>query len=193
MYLKCMIFLDLDGVCCDYVIQVLNYHLKTEREYLKLLQDNPDDHPYKVLEDLIGVKDQNAYWDEVERYGVKYWSEMPVFDWFDHLYDELKKVSEVKFLTSAPMMTTAHHGKAEWVKQNAGKDALYDLIICPSPMKKFLAQPGRVLIDDTKSNIIGWRENNGHAFHFPSLQFFHRHPEDLDIIQAIEFAREHSK
>lgn len=186
-----MIFLDLDGVCCDYVAQVLNYNLKTEQQYLDLLKKHPNDHPYKVLEDLIGVESGNKYWDKVESYGSEYWSDMPVFDWFEHLYDELKKISEVKFLTSAPMMTTAHHGKAEWVKRNAGKSALVDLIICPSPMKQLISKNGRVLIDDTESNVTEWRNNGGHAFHFPSLQFFHRHPTDLDIIQTIQFAREH--
>ena len=184
-----MIFLDLDGVCCDFVSRTINILDKSEDEYLEWLK-NSDDHPYDVLNSYIGM-DTSGFWDWIYDQGHKYWEGMPVFDWFEYLYEELKKISEVKFLTSAPTSPTAHYGKALWIEKNVGRDALYDLIICPSPMKQYMAKEGRVLIDDTAKNIEQWNGMGGSAFHFPSLQFFHRHPTDLDIIQAIQFAKEH--
>lgn len=182
--------MDLDGVCCDFVLQAINYHNKNEEEYIQLLKSDSN-HPYDVLNNYLGVESNNKWWEWIEDQGSDFWENMPVFSWFDYLYSELTKISDVKFLTSAPMMATAHHGKAKWIEKNVGKSALYDLIICPSPMKQFLSKPGRVLIDDTTKNVIEWNGHGGHAFHFPSIQFFHRHPTDDDIKETIQFAKDH--
>lgn len=183
-----MIFLDLDGVCCDFVGHILNMAGKEEKDYIEILKSNPDAHPYNLLEWLVG-RDGDHFWTWIEMLGSEFWHTMPAFSWFDRLYDGLKQISDVHFLTSAPKMPSAYHGKALWVERNAGKEAVYNLIVCQSRMKRALSAPGRFLVDDTKRNVEEWNEAGGVCFNFPSLQFHHRHPTDKDIDDVLNLAK----
>lgn len=184
-----IIFLDLDGVCCDFVGQVLTLQHRTEREYLDHLEANPDVHPYDALESLVGLS-RSHFWDWIGSHGVGFWSNMPKFAWFDFMFAELSKHGQVLFLTSAPSKE-AFYGKALWIEQHLGHKYIKDLIVCFADHKHLMAQPNRILIDDTDKNIVKWLKTGHHCWHFPSLQFFKRHPASKDIEQMITFVKEH--
>jgi len=184
-----MIFLDLDGVCCDFVGHVLNMCGKTEQDLLDEMAKDESMHPYDALEQTVG-RSKNSFWSWIEIMGEEFWHTMPPFWWFNDLYDGLNEVCDVHFLTSAPRMPSAYAGKALWVERNAGKEAVSKLIICPAHTKHALAGPNRILVDDTERNIIEWRATGHQCFYFPSLQFHKRHPTRDDIKEAISLAKD---
>lgn len=184
-----MIFLDLDGVCCDFVSHVLSYCGKTEQDLLDEMAKDPNIHPYDHFENVTGYKG-TRFWRWMGVLGEEMWATIPAFPWFHYMYDSLKEFSEVKFLTAAPLCHNAYSGKAKWIEKNLSRNAMSDLIICNSKSKYLLAGPGRFLIDDTDKNIIKWREVGGKCYHFPSIQFFKRHPTNNDINEAISLAKQ---
>jgi len=184
-----MIFLDLDGVCCDFVSHVLSYANKSEDDLLKLIRANPQKHPYNHFEDCVGYNGVE-FWEWIESLGEDMWESMPAFPWFHDMYSRLLEVSEVRFLTSAPLCYNAYSGKAKWIQKNLSRGDMVNLIICNSKSKHLLCGPNTFLIDDTDKNIIKWREVGGKCYHFPTIQFFQRHPTNDEINEAVEQARQ---
>jgi len=173
-----MIFLDLDGVCCDFVGHVLNLCGSNEQRLLDEMNNNPSVHPYVALENCVNKDD---FWGWINDLGSDFWASMPTFIWFNRLYKSLLKIDSVHFLTSSPPVNGSHDGKALWVERNVAKEALNDLIICYYGYKSYLAGKNRILIDDTKKNISDWNKNGGISYYFPSLQFHKRHATNRDI------------
>jgi hypothetical protein len=124
-----MIFFDLDGVLADFKRWV--------KEKDKI---NPDG---KIA------------WEKLDE---KWWATMPPCDGAKDAYDAAKKLGIVKFLTSPARYPACFSGKADWVENFTGikKFPLRDLILCFARDKQLLANPNRILIDDSEDNINQW-------------------------------------
>ncbi len=132
------IYLDLDGVLADF---------------------------YKHAEDtgkhLVNSKRD---WATMDR---NWWASIPVIDGAYEFYQEVMRLGTVKFLTAIIMNPGCHSGKADWIIRFTGREEsiIEDLILCPRPLKKLLAKPQAILIDDNLDNINAWQDAGGCGIH----------------------------
>jgi hypothetical protein len=121
----------------------------------------------KQFEIFTGIKDgkkfekeegTEAFWGEIAKGGLKYWSEMPWMDGGKELWDYIKD-KNIKIL-SAPAKTIPEcsPGKRMWVKENLGS---VELIVCSAKEKQDYAKKNTILIDDKKENIDQWNDRGG--------------------------------
>ena len=134
------IYLDLDGVLTDFVKQF---------EIFTGIKDG------KEFERKRGTE---AFWGEIGKGGLDYWSEMPWMEDGEKLWNYLKD-KNVKIL-SAPAKTIPEcsPGKRMWVKKNLGS---VELVICSAKEKQDYAKKNAILIDDKKENIDQWNARGG--------------------------------
>lgn len=149
------IFLDIDGVIADF-----EAHLETQGK----------------LDDNGKIK-----WDELDQ---DWFSTIPVHDGAQEFHSDLSKLGKVRFLTAPTLSVGCFAGKAQWVSETflpkRGKYALMDLIIMHKKSKQLIAQPNRILVDDTEANIDSWNEAGGIGIH---------HKGDFDeTLQAVKDA-----
>lgn len=134
------IYLDMDGVLTDFMKQLETYTgIKDGREFEK----------------KRGTK---AFWDEIDKGGIKYWSEMPWMSDGKKTWSYLKG-KNVKIL-SAPAKTIpeSSRGKHIWVNKNLGN---VELILRAADKKQEFAKKDTILIDDMKENIDQWKAKGG--------------------------------
>lgn len=134
------IFLDMDGVISDF-----EFHAKAQGKY---------------EEDGETIK-----WDDLD---YQWWITMPAVEGAREFYNALRKEARVKFLTGPVFSEDCFAGKAAWIKSflpENGRNALRDLIICPSKNKFYLARENHILIDDRQVNIIDWNNYGGVGIH----------------------------
>ena len=134
------IFCDMDGVLSDFDKQLAIFTgIKDGRQYEK-------------------QKGTEAFWDQIDKGGLKYWSEMPWMSDGKTLWSYLKN-KNVKIL-SAPAKTIpeSSRGKHIWVKKNLGST---DLILRSADKKQEFAKKNAILIDDYDKNISQWKSSGG--------------------------------
>lgn len=154
--MKYKIFLDLDGVCVDFVSAV-----------------------YKTMgrDDLIGTWDKGAktiseainvpydkIWKKVDAQGSDFWRNLEPFPWYDKFYEELKKLAPVVFCTSPSWDAESLNGKKYWLEDRYGRD-FRDFII--TNQKYHVAKPNSILIDDNEKNYKEFLEEGGRPLLFP--------------------------
>lgn len=139
------IFLDLDGVMAD-----LEGHYRGTFDHA--MADAPS---------------RNQMWRNID--GVEdFWLNIPVMKGGHEFFTWLLAVcyhygAELSILTAAPD-NEKHEGiarhKKEWVKKNLG-----DVMVLPSYGSErkamYLQNPGDILIDDWKKNIVAWEAEGG--------------------------------
>ncbi len=167
------IFLDLDGVCCDFLSGLA-------RLYSRKLADLP-----------VGIYDLPALFDttfeDVDariRGSENFWLGLSPYPHAKQLVQYLQQVGDVFVLSSPwPQDAESHAEKLIWADNNLGIP--HDRVIL-TPHKSLLAAPGRILIDDLMSNCRAWVEHGGDAVHFPT---HHNQPEfaDMPPMSAVEY------
>ena len=138
------IYLDMDGVLVDFISAVYKlFKLKDFREWEKIGKDK---------------------YDEINKIGEKWWSEM---DWLSDgkkLWNYLKKYN-VTILSAAPKDKTSHpiatEGKRNWLNKNIGSSYSSDAIITTAVEKQKWANKKSILIDDSERNIKQWINKGG--------------------------------
>lgn len=85
----------------------------------------------------------------------------------EELWDTVKHLN-LCFLTGAPSSAAFREQKREWVARKFGEQ--YVTIVLPKKEKRLYAATGKVLLDDTHSNIEGWIEAGGHGIHHSSVR-----------------------
>lgn len=162
------IYLDLDGVCCQW----------WESAH-RLFPDAPPIPsegllPYQ-LNEFIGV----PKWEvdvAVEDAGPLWWASLPEYSWFDHLFSYVSSVCPVIFLTAPSAFTHAAIGKAEWLRHRFGYH--FDNFIITNH-KQDLASPKSLLIDDSPHMIDAFAKAGGRTLLFPSRwNSLHEHCEN---------------
>ena len=145
-----MIFLDVDGVIC-------NWNLG----FCKLAKIKmPDDEYLDWDWAKVAVAPRSIWSYKMDSF---FWSELPKYSYADELIRIIENYDkDFRFLTSSPLEPSFHSGRARWIERNFGKKYLEKLIIC-SVDKSFCAN-GNFLIDDKEKNVIDWLNNGGRAF-----------------------------
>lgn len=134
------IFLDLDGVTCDFVEQ-----------FNKV---SGDLHPLEY-KSKYGRK---ALWNLVDAQGVSFWADMPWTIDGKILWDFIKD-KNVEILSAPARSNTSVQGKRLWVDKHLGKHIKLNLEKAEN--KKIYAAPNHILIDDMAENIEGWISAGG--------------------------------
>ena len=146
MTTKPTIFLDIDGVAANFCKKALE------------VWDRPDLYPNMAdVEVVLGLKDApEVFWSRIYDYGIKFWTELEEYSWFQDLYSRLSDIAKVVFLTAPPRSADACAGKVLWLQKRFGSD-FRDFIITN---KKYYLKyhPKAVLIDDQEKNTDHWKD-----------------------------------
>lgn len=144
-----IIYLDMDGVLCDFHAQ-----------FKKLA--GADTHQYEAEH---GTKN---FWKFINKQGLSFWSDMiPMGDMEElksFVFDNFLRVGILSSSSKKNGSTYAEEGKRLWLQKHKfiSQIADTDIIIVDSAQdKKNYAKPGRVLIDDYIRNIEAWNSKGG--------------------------------
>lgn len=129
------IYCDLDGVLVNYMKQVKDSGI-----------------PQSLYE-----KDKEEYFKEIEKLGIKFWTDMEWLPDGKELWNFIKN-KNVSILSAKTKSPLCKKGKEIWVKRELGD---VNLIVTWKKNKKDYANKNSILIDDDKGNIKEWEENDG--------------------------------
>lgn len=156
-----MIFLDMDGVLCNFVDATLIAHGINPKEF-KFPKG-----VYNFEGSLgIGVED---FWKKIDEISPYFWATLKPYPWTDWLIEQVKEAGEFRILTSPTYSPKCAQGKLMWLQEKFGRE-FRDYIFCPSENKKLLARSSSdLLIDDSESNVSDFIEYGGDALLFPQI------------------------
>lgn len=148
-----MIFLDMDGVLVDFTGAVMRLHGRTYE---------PRDWPRGVwnIHDVLDVP-ESTMWERIDALGAYFWSQLDSFPWTLDLI-HLVESQSFRIATKPSASVHSYHGKALWLERYGLKQAA---ILAGD--KSLLAQPGRLLVDDSTANCEAWQAAGGTAILFP--------------------------
>lgn len=146
-------YVDLDEVLVDYTTQALYAHGRT-LEPLPMLYN-------------LGLEDDAAYWQPIERMGEEFWLDIQPFDWADDVLHLVKQcVDEWYILTKPGNFLASYTGKLKWLWNYFGED--FQRCTVTRKPKCRMANPNALLIDDHEDNVRQFVECGGNAILFPS-------------------------
>jgi len=152
------LFLDMDGVCCDFISAACRWH---GRDPATVLKDWTPGN-WDICQEL-GLSSQE-FWSPIEGH-PEFWSDLEPYPWFDELWSLVQSVADHVVISTSPgRCPTGHFGKAIWLKQRGIHPTVNGMI---GRRKELLAAPGRILIDDSDRNIRKWESHGGVGILFP--------------------------
>ena len=159
-----IVFLDLDGVCCDFVSAALQRNGLDENDRAELLARWPFGE--WSIPKLIGKTDEE-FWKPING-DASFWRGLSQYPWFGSLIRKCEDMSdgEVMFATSPSRCPFAYKGKAEWLIDRGIKSN--DRAMFGSK-KHLLANANTVLVDDSDKNVSEFRDAGGKAILFPQV------------------------
>ena len=131
------IYLDMDGVICDW-----------DGQFIKYAKMSANDYTEKYGE--------GGMWKLINNIGVKFWSDMPWMIDGKKLWDYVKQYNPI-ILSKPSRHPTCKIGKRIWIQKNLGKDVPYIL----EKDKSKYSDKGSLLIDDMVTNIYPWKQKGG--------------------------------
>jgi len=176
-----LVFLDMDGVLCDFITPAIQVH---ERNPIDVLNAWPRGE-WDVCK-ILGLS-VDQFWDRL-RLSYSFWSDLPKTDWawrLIRLCDELFGRNKTLFATSPSQCPSSYRGKAEWLARkgiNVPARAMF------GSQKHLLAAPGRILVDDNDTNCERWEAAGGTAILVP--QVWNRRHADADAGHTWDVVRE---
>ena len=178
-----VIYLDLDGVCTDFVSAGALANGQTPAEVLGKWEREFEGEfrPYVVM----GVA-REEYWQAIDDAGEAFWIGLQQYPWFTELYQALSDLAQVVFLSSATRAPSSLSGKLKWLQARFGRK-FRDYIF--TAHKQQLASPSALLVDDYERNVEGFLEAGGSAVLFPQPWNSNHHIEDR-LEYALAQARE---
>jgi 5'(3')-deoxyribonucleotidase len=177
-----IIYLDMDGVCCDFVGSAVKIHgLNRDEIMATWAADYPGEfYPYRVLD-----MPRDHFWEKVSEKSEEFWVELEEYEWFTHLYESLESMAKVVFLSSPTRSPFSLSGKLHWLQARFGRE-FREFIL--TPQKHLLAKPHAILIDDFDWNVNSFKEHGGGAVLFPQIwnenHLFKEEPAQYTIEQV---------
>jgi 5'(3')-deoxyribonucleotidase len=148
-----MIFLDMDGVLADFVGSSCRIHGRDI--------DTADCWDYFQNWNMS----ENDFWQPINEAGRGFWADLEPFPWMQELVSLVKDVEpNFQVLTKPSNHPECTAGKMDWLHRHFGK-RFRNYIFAPN--KNLLASRGRLLIDDSDSNVSGFIEYGGAAYLLP--------------------------
>lgn len=153
---KINVFLDLDGVMCDFDGKL---HEVFGKKYDEIK------HEMHV----------NDIWDKLGDVDHLFLHLKPLphsktlFNYLKSLHDK-GEINRFEILTSLPYSTnklvTSKQDKIDWVREHLDKDIIVNTVVGGEKKAKFVTGPNDILIDDLERNIQAWEKAGGTGIHF---------------------------
>jgi hypothetical protein len=166
------IFLDMDGVCADFVKGALAAHGRLD------LYGAPD---VTWLPDSIGMSEDD-FWPTINALGAAFWRALEPYPWFAALHEGLADLGHVVFLSKPSRGADSATGKLQWLQDRFGPE-FRDYIF--TPRKRYLSRwPRAILVDDQDKNLEAW--DGAPSILFPQLwNAAARMPDPARIVDEI--------
>lgn len=150
-----MIFLDMDGVLCDFVGAAFKLHGK---------EFDPCMFPrgQYALEPVLGVTTKE-FWTRIDEAGQSFWEDLEPYPWAIDLVNALDQFASVVISTSPSRHSSSYAGKRRWLQ----KHGMHKIPSMFGANKFLMSRPGRVLVDDSERNTEMWDLHGGLAVLFP--------------------------
>jgi len=134
------IYCDMDGVLCDF-----------DKRFKDL---NPE---HLKPSEYISKYNTNKFWDLIDSYKEKFWSEMQWMPDGKQLWEYIKKYNP-SLLSAPSKKASSRFGKRLWVDKNLPGTKL---ILAAAEKKQNYSKKDRILIDDREDNISQWVSQGG--------------------------------
>lgn len=163
------IYIDLDDVLNRLSMYIL-HSVGLDIDY-NSYDEYPTEWGYNILEaakSLAGGDwrpELGTFWDMIPQ---KVWRECPkseLCDWLVPMCASLVGEDNVFIASSPTKDPDCLAGKLQWIHENLPTFLHRQYFITPRKIQ--LAHPGALLIDDSDSNVLGWRERDGFAITVP--------------------------
>lgn len=157
------IYLDMDGVCTDFVSAAIRAHGFDVDDTLRKWQQQHagEFFPYKIM----GME-KDRFWKHLNTQGESFWTQLAPYPWYDELMERASVLGHVVFLTSPTHDPCCASGKLHWLQARFGV-AFQDYIF--TAHKDRLAHPRAVLLDDFDHNVQKFVARGGHGIVFPQI------------------------
>jgi len=133
------IYIDLDGVLCDFKKQF-------------------EDIANKPINEV--EKNKIKFWKIINDAGLDFWSKMKWIKNSQKMWDYIKNnFKNIKILSVCSRKKESKIGKKIWVKKELGN--IKGIYVNNPDIKKKYANKKSILIDDRKDNIRQWKESGG--------------------------------
>ncbi len=152
------IFLDMDGVLCNFVGGFCALHGKSADEVFPPGQQGN----YEFHDSLGMTRDQ--LWRSIDAVGEDHWANMQPYPWALELYEHCKSVAPTIILSTPSLHHSSLSGKCRWLQKYFGS-RFRDYLL--GPRKEECARPDTVLIDDFETNCEKFAARGGKAIVFP--------------------------
>ena len=157
------IYLDLDGVCIDFMrsaLEVQGYDPETIFAKWETTQPGELFPSQSIKTNPMEFFTNKAL--ETERF----WRELKAYEWFGWLYTELNLLGDVMFLSAPSGAPGCLSGKNLWLKDYFGANFSNYIF---TKHKDRLAHKNAILIDDMPFNVSAFNARGGTAFLFPRI------------------------
>lgn len=180
------IYLDLDGVCVDFISSAISAHGHHAPSVLERWEAN---HKGEFFPDKVLQMEMDHFWNHIASLGESFWVDLEPYPWFEELYQRLSEVGHVVFCTSSTRAPSCLSGKLHWLQARFGTD--FDEYILTAH-KERLAHGGAFLVDDYDVNVARFNDRGGNGVLFPQFWNSNHHysGDPLDyVIEVIATSR----
>lgn len=167
------IYVDMDGVLCDFVSAAFEVHGKDPVEMMKIYPPGE----YGALYTLC-AQDEESFWAAINKHkgdwyrffdvgGSHMWEHMvKAYPWADLLWNLCEERADTWVLSAPARDAGSSYGKVKWLQAWKGEKFRRYVL---APKKYHLGRPGALLIDDDPENVRKWNERGGSGILFPRL------------------------
>lgn len=160
------IFLDMDGVLCDWVGGVCRL---LERDQAALEASWTKD---SSICPQLGIS-ANEMWRKIDEAGSAFWSELDPYPWTEELWWLCSLASQTIVLSSPSQDPRSLAGKLEWLNKHLGGGRPFRRYLI-GPAKWACASRMKILIDDRDKNCREFDDAGGFSVVFPRPWNFRR-------------------
>ena len=161
------VFLDMDGVLCDFARAALRLHGRSD-----ILPRWPPGE--WSIPKVLGMSRQE-FWSKIDAVGSPFWYELSAYRWMNALLEMIEPQAPFTILTSPSKDAACATGKIQWLRKHLSPT--FDGFMIGS-RKHLCAQAGALLIDDSDHNVIQFRNHGGQAILFPQIWNSNHHLPD---------------
>ncbi len=179
-----IVFIDMDGVLADFVLGACHVFERPE------LAVNWPAGEYRCAV-ALGVSEEE-FWRRIES-RPSFWLHLKCFTWAHALVEAVESFGYRPIICTAPTDDPVCAAqKTQWLQSHFGRGRLEYFL---GKQKHLLAQPGRILIDDSDANCEAFAAAGGHAILFPQRwNSLHQIPDGhaavLYELEALQSAQE---
>lgn len=151
---KKIVYLDMDGVACNFVKAALQ---ASGHDYESSLKHWPTG-VYSVA--TVAGRTEEQLWSVLDALGKHFWIELDEYPHFEAMHRMLTELYDVHFLSTPAWSPDSVEGKLAWLQARYGKDFRNYVF---TSNKYLCAGPGRVLVDDSPHHCREFLKQGGGA------------------------------